>query len=1122
MDAREILLLDIGTAAGDLPVETPVPTIYGTWFPVPHVAEPVPAPEDVDTTPVADGVLLEWAAVEGAEIYIIARGPAEVGPWTEVARTTDTRYLYSDGSGGTWYFKITASVRGRVGDGAVTDEESPRQTPDIDELVELQTALDAEVESRVAGDIAEAAARGAAVLALAAADAALAQDLLDEAAARGTAITTLQSIMESADESLAQEIAQVSAGSGEQFDPYRIWYFDADLESWHGGGSGTPTIVDGWLRPANGTNTWVQSPTGLTIDASAYRFVKARVRRVGNPPWEAALRWLRAGEVNWAAHPPATIPEPAWNASGIGTLEWDNIEWLGAPIDRIRLDMSHTQTDTDYFLIDFIAVGRPTPGAGVAALQDERSARISGDATNAGQITAESTARQTLATQLRGDYAGSDLAGLTTGLLHSERTARSSGDAANAAALASEVTARETLQASIAGNGVNLLPDRYSTFPTLPPLHARAGTGTHAVDTSSPMYAGALVLSATSANMGVGFSPASNEYNIDSSPGQHIVSFWAWTPSGTCPVQVYLYAMGGTVLGGATITANTTKTRYSVIVDTTSAGQTKHQLRLDNDGGSGAVVRIDGVMVERRVGAGTTPSPYTRGNTGAGLVSLTATVASESSARASGDTALASQINAVRATLGGGANLLRNSGFESDTTGWHLGAGTTGGYTYEWISNNGNWPGEESAQYIPAGFRGVRMRVPAQTFPGGTMLEIHSENIPTAPGKKHIFSVYYNAFRSQARIYIVYVNAAGVALATPSNVGAANAANTPVNLADLVRLDVAGTAPAGTANVRVYLHLLGVAQYDPAIWFMHPMLEEVPADKTSPSPYQPGAQGLDAKYAAATQSMTAEIGGVDGRVRAMHTVALDVDGNVSGHTSENDGTTSSFSVLATVFRVISSLVGMGMEWQDGYLRIWKGAAQLIIGHTFGVTGDMVFWYGPNIGAAACTKANGKIWFDNAADAYFGGTLRAGTLYTAVRYVLNQLNWNSADYMTLIHAGSAGNPKSIVRQCGLVISSTHTGNVTGSYPTRTATMRLRVWRGATLLSTVSITASSSAIYDSEANTTLVVQAWSFPSLTLTDSSTGTGDITYRMQLDFTSGTYWDGVWAGEAPLSITEE
>lgn len=50
-------------------------------------------------------------------------------------------------------------------------------------------------------------------------------------------------------------------------------------------------------------------------------------------------------------------------------------------------------------------------------------------------LTAEATARTTLAAQLRGNYTGSDVAQVTSGLVWSERQARVSGDSANASAI---------------------------------------------------------------------------------------------------------------------------------------------------------------------------------------------------------------------------------------------------------------------------------------------------------------------------------------------------------------------------------------------------------------------------------------------------------------------------------------------------------------------------------------------------------------------------------------------------------------------------------------------------------------------------------------------------------------
>lgn len=90
---------------------------------------------------------------------------------------------------------------------------------------------------------------------------------------------------------------------------------------------------------------------------------------------------------------------------------------------------------------------------------------------------------------------------------------------------------------------------------------------------------------------------------------------------------------------------------------------------------------------------------------------------------------------------------------------------------------------------------------------------------------------------------------------------------------------------------------------------------------------------------------------------ARHTNMLDVNGNISGTVSENDGVRSAYSILSTVFRVFTAGAASGMEWQANYIRIYGSGYQLVMGTGFGSSSNLVQWFGPNIGAAACTLAN---------------------------------------------------------------------------------------------------------------------------------------------------------------------
>ncbi|HHA2391008.1 TPA: hypothetical protein ACOENG_004164, partial [Stenotrophomonas maltophilia] len=432
--------MEIGV--GGLPSASPVAPRFSTWFPVPFKAPDVPPTNEVSPTPVADGVVLEWDAVnlEGV-VYVISRSESQDGPWTEIHRTTETRYVYSDGSGKTWWFQITPTVRGKAGAGTVVGAVPPTTSKD---LAEQQAKLAAEISARIQAIADEAAAR-AAGLAQAAqdliAEALLRQQgvtevmqaisaeaqaridaILNEKLAREAAITQEQQLRQSADESLARSVSEVAAGSGTQFDSIEIWPFNQTTDGWTG--NGAPTLVDGWLRPANhATAPWVQSPVALAVDGSAYRFVKLRVKRVGSPAWGGSLQWITTTDQAWSTQKLAVIPEPAWDASGVATVDVQDIAWWPATVDAIRLQLGTEQSVANYFLIDYVAVGRPQPGASVAVVQAETEARISADAAEAAQ-------RNTLAVQIRGNYTGSDPLQLTSGLAYEELKARVAADAA--------------------------------------------------------------------------------------------------------------------------------------------------------------------------------------------------------------------------------------------------------------------------------------------------------------------------------------------------------------------------------------------------------------------------------------------------------------------------------------------------------------------------------------------------------------------------------------------------------------------------------------------------------------------------------------------------------------------
>ncbi|HDT1775998.1 TPA: DUF1983 domain-containing protein [Klebsiella pneumoniae subsp. pneumoniae] len=250
-------------------------------------------------------------------------------------------------------------------------------------------------------------------------------------------IESLTQVMKSADENLAREMSSLAAGANIQFDSQVIWHFNSQTTEGWTGSAGVPGVSrDGWLRPADSaTDPYITSPGGLAVDGAAYRFIMLRFRKTGKPVWAGEIRWVSAGE-NFNNTKRYIVAEPEY-ADGVATLTVRDIPWTGN-IDRIRLDLTNQQDASNFIEFDWIAVGRPAPGASTAALQDVRS-------TLSNALTSEAQARSTLAAQMRGSYDGSDLEKVTSGLLYQEKTAR-------VTAIQAEVKARESLQTQFNDN----------------------------------------------------------------------------------------------------------------------------------------------------------------------------------------------------------------------------------------------------------------------------------------------------------------------------------------------------------------------------------------------------------------------------------------------------------------------------------------------------------------------------------------------------------------------------------------------------------------------------------------------------------------------------------------------
>ncbi|HDS1307979.1 TPA: hypothetical protein ACOENK_000759 [Stenotrophomonas maltophilia] len=951
MQARKLTLVEIGV--GGLPSASPVAPRFSTWFPVPFKAPDVPPTNEVSPTPVADGVVLEWDAVnlEGV-VYVISRSESQDGPWTEIHRTTETRYVYSDGSGKTWWFQITPTVRGKAGAGTVVGAVPPTTSKD---LAEQQAKLAAEISARIQAIADEAAAR-AAGLAQAAqdliAEALLRQQgvtevmqaisaeaqaridaILNEKLAREAAITQEQQLRQSADESLARSVSEVAAGSGTQFDSIEIWPFNQTTDGWTG--NGAPTLVDGWLRPANhATAPWVQSPVALAVDGSAYRFVKLRVKRVGSPAWGGSLQWITTTDQAWSTQKLAVIPEPAWDASGVATVDVQDIAWWPATVDAIRLQLGTEQSVANYFLIDYVAVGRPQPGASVAVVQAETEARISADAAEAAQ-------RNTLAVQIRGNYTGSDPLQLTSGLAYEELKARVAADAA-------QVRRISTMEARMpAGEGA------LATAASVTSLEEATATTT-----------GALAQSITTINASL---PAIIDQGNNNAQAISDLSTKVTQHDETITSQAGLITAlrsDVTDLAGTTA-ANTTAlqqltTRVTTAedkIETTSQQITQLQTGVDGvnakaDANSAAIQGLTATVTQQGQKLEATAQDLTSLKTQVGDVNATAfnqlqtTVIQQGTtldATAQDLTQLRTQVGDVNATavnqlktqvqqdggkidanaqaiqglqvkvdgypdaavmqsmeasidqLGGG-NLLPNATFTSGLDGWpnYWAPEDTRGLTW-WTSTSSQDAG------VPIGSTAL---ITAGTPDRAGSLLQWCNAITAEVGKWYMASAYASGNR-YVQVALEFMDANGNSLGSSRS----PEAGTPgggQHLSSYSRHYVKMKAPPGTTRVWMFLITRWTSPVATFTRWVRPMLAEATESQGAPGPWSAGGM----------ESM------------ASWSINVRTDGKVGGLRVASTNGVAAFDVLADVFRVSSPSGGMRTEYSDGNWRVYDQNGRL--------------------------------------------------------------------------------------------------------------------------------------------------------------------------------------------------
>ena len=714
---------------------------------------------------------------------------------------------------------------------------------------------------------------------------------------------------------LAEQMAMLSAGAGEQFDYAKIWYYDSGTEGWTG--NGTPSEANGFLRPANANDPNVISPAGLDIETSKYRQVRMRVRRVGSPVWEGRLYWKATVDSGFSEGNAITLDEPTYDANGIG-LVTANPPW-GGTLDRIRLDLSPVQTSSDYFEIDWVAIGRPSPGASSAALLEEQLTRAAKD-------LAESTARQTLSTKLTGlaDPSGATLEGLSSGLVFEEKTARNTAVAAVAKSV-------ETLTATVGGNktatdaAIRVQAEAVAEVERaaatrMDALSARLQSRSNLVRNGSfengfdswigetaklavsDTVWGPMALGTVSGNGIIAsrlfaveaaaiYTVAGDSHFLHSATGAVVIDI-EWLAA---DFSILGSSGGGSVSAPHNFTADDSGRNAHAHQAQAPAGASLARARFWWANVTNGLIGCRQVKVERGV---MPASPYSQESSVSDNYAL---VQAETAARVTEQAAQASATQALQAKVGGGGNWCDNSEFVANLDGWNFEAVGAGAADYhlgrnlsqQWIVGDGTAYIEEDGQRAPGGYGEAS---PAQ--------------FPVEPGKRYQFSVYTGAHRCAVHAFMFWVGADGVAIGNSPFDTNDEAASGGEALGGYKRLTSFGVAPAGAvrASARVRKGGTKAGQVNSYAFFTRAYFGEATAEQTQPTPYAPGGNGR--ALAAAQQVEQSVRAEQTGMLFSRYSVKIDLNGYMTGYgllSESNSGVnTSTFAVRADRFVIGSA------------------------------------------------------------------------------------------------------------------------------------------------------------------------------------------------------------------------
>lgn len=446
-------------------------------------------------------------------------------------------------------------------------------------------------------------------------------ELIRVEAANATAeIEAEKLVRAAADEALALEISSMTAGVNVGFDPGTTWYYDNSTESWTASNA-TITWNAGWIDvEATGTAPSIISPT-ISVQGSKYNIIKARIQRKAGSTWNGNAYFTTSGH-GFSSSYMKTIAEPYPFAVGdTAVIEFDmsyltvgGTDWISSTITQIKLELGGTSTDD--ISVDWLAIGRNSPGASVASIEEEKLVRATAD-----------TALATSITSLSSTVAGN------TAAIASEITARADADSA----LAADIS---TLSATVDDNTAAISTEATTRASADSALSSSISTVSAVADSKIKTY---RQTTAPTSGMTVG----DLWFDSDDNNKAYRYSGSSWVATDDARIATNAAA----ITTEATTRADADSALATSISNVSAVANGKNKTYLQSSAPSSSIVSGD-IWID------SDDNKMYRYN-GTSWVSVqdnqiginTAAISSEATARANGDSANATSINAVTARL---------------------------------------------------------------------------------------------------------------------------------------------------------------------------------------------------------------------------------------------------------------------------------------------------------------------------------------------------------------------------------------------------------------------------------------------------------------------------------------